>query len=119
MSKIYYRKTYSLDDHISEIVPPTIVAPVDPNAPCKNRATMTVSIFFALIESESLDSKENAVRPYNASMGNMSKNPNPEPMYKGSRPNSSLKDAVTRGIKPKPSGYTLNPIVAWNSVQWK
>ena len=52
MSKIYYRKTYSLDDHISEIVPPTIVAPVDPNAPCKNRATMTVSIFLALDESK-------------------------------------------------------------------
>ena len=48
----YYRKTYSLVDHISEIDPPTIVAPVDPNAPCKKRATMTVSIFFDLVKGE-------------------------------------------------------------------
>ena len=44
------KKTYSLVDHISAIVPPTMVAAVDPNEPCKKRATITVWIFFALVE---------------------------------------------------------------------
>lgn len=43
-------RTYSETGQISAIVPPTIVAPVDANEPCKNRPTITVWIFFALIK---------------------------------------------------------------------
>lgn len=38
--------------------------------------------------------------------------PNPDTMYKGHRPNSSLNDAVTRGMTPKPNEYILNPVMA-------
>ena len=41
-------QTHSLGAHRSAIVPPTIVAPVDPNEPCRKRAIMTVWMFFDL-----------------------------------------------------------------------
>ena len=122
IGKSYYQESYSLVNHISEIVPPTIVAPVDPNAPCKKRATMIVSIFLALVGSEEVSHlifNKIQFKPYNAIMRYMSKNPSPETMYKGCRPNSLLKDTITRGTKPKPSRYTLKPMVAWKSVQCK
>ena len=46
----------------------------------------------------------------------INRNPTPEPMYNGSRPNSSLNEAVTRGTTPKPRAYTLRPIEAWKFV---
>ena len=100
------------------MVPPTIVAAVDPNAPCKKRATITVWIFFALIKGEfAARTYYKFSSTYNAIIGNMRKNPIPETIYKGSRPNSSLKDEVTRGTTPNPSVNTLIPMVACNCVQ--
>jgi hypothetical protein len=44
--------THSRVDQISAIVPPTIVAVVDPQQPCRNRARITVWTFFALENDE-------------------------------------------------------------------
>ena len=42
------QKTYSWGANISATVPPTMVEPVDPKAPAKNRAIKTVWMFFPL-----------------------------------------------------------------------
>ena len=40
-------------------------------------------------------------------------------IYRGKRPNSSDKEEVKSGTKPKPMGYTLSPTVASKVEQWR
>lgn len=48
----------------------------------------------------------NSSKTYRAIATCIKKTITAETIYRGLRPNSSLRDAVTRGTRPKPSAYT-------------
>lgn len=82
------------------MVPPTVVEPVEANAPERNRATCTVWMLFAKTPIRCMSAK-----------------PSAETMYNGCLPNSSLKLPVTRGVTAKPNVYMDSPTVASNCEQ--
>jgi hypothetical protein len=66
--------------HTSAIEPPTIVAPVEPNAPFRKRPTMTVVMFGALCYLQYRNPLTRRRWTYNAIMRCVSANPAAETM---------------------------------------
>lgn len=106
---------------MSAIEPPTMVLPVDPNAPLRKRATITVETFCDLWRIHKYpgdgqhacrnDEKGNE-ETHRAAMMCISMKPTLETTYSGRRPNSSLNEALKSGTIPKPKQYIATPMVA-------
>lgn len=101
---------YSCVCHMSAIVPPTKVAPVDPAAPWKNLKMITVPMFFDLeIMLNEWGSWEATIKK--CSYSAIGKEHRAKTVlvirYNGRRPNSSEKLAVNSGVMARPINHDV------------
>jgi hypothetical protein len=102
--------THSSVFHMSAIVPPTRVAPVDPAAPWKNLKMITVPMFCALQTGggQRRSRKDDTGKSAYSAIGREHRaNIVLVMIYNGRRPNSSEKLAVNRGVTARPVVYEV------------